>query len=185
MPAGPTPKVIVFAADRVHVALLVDRLGGHPQAAVAPDDVLEHPRGRLVRVERTRHRRDRPRADLMTARDQLGELAHDALAGVRLRLLAVERQQVAAQEHLALQMRLERAQHGVLAARQLDGDVVGKLDLGPHPLERRPHEPGHAAAVGAAVDSRHRLLHDPAHVLRRLRAAVAHRLLDDRLQLLL
>ena len=69
----------------------------------------------------------------MAARDQLGELAHDALAGVRLALLAVERQQVAAQEDLAVEVRLERAQHRVLAARQLGGDVVRELDLRPHP----------------------------------------------------
>ena len=71
VPAGPTPKVIVFVAHRVHVALLVDRLGGDAQPAVAPDDVLEHARGRLVRVERAGHRGDRPGADLVAAGDQL------------------------------------------------------------------------------------------------------------------
>ncbi len=125
MPAGPTPKVIVLVAHRVHVALLVDGLGRHAQAAVAPDDVLEHARRRFVRVERAGDGGDRARADLVPARDQVGELAHDALAGERLALLAVEREHVAAQEHLAVEMRLERAQHGVLAARQLGGDFVG------------------------------------------------------------
>jgi len=31
-------------------------------------------------------------------------------------------------------MRLQRAQHRILTARQLGGDIVGKLDLRPHPL---------------------------------------------------
>ena len=69
----------------------------------------------------------------MAARDQLGQLAHDPLAGSGLAFLAVERDEIAAQEHLALQMRLERAEDRVLAARQLGGDVVGQLELGPHP----------------------------------------------------
>ena len=57
----------------------------------------------------------------------------DALARLRLALLAVEREQVAAQEDLAVEVLLERAQDRVLAARQLGGDFVGKLDLRPHP----------------------------------------------------
>ena len=90
VPAGPTPKVIVLRADRVDVALLVDGLRRDAQAAVAPHDVLEHARGRFVGVERAGDGGDRAGADLMAARDQVGELAHDALAGVRLALLAVE-----------------------------------------------------------------------------------------------
>ena len=69
----------------------------------------------------------------MTAQDQIGELAHDPLADSRLALLAVEGDQVATQEHPALQMRLQRAQHRVLTACQLGGNVVRQLDLGPHP----------------------------------------------------
>ena len=69
----------------------------------------------------------------MAARDQLGELAHDALADVRLVLIAVEGQQVAAQEYLAVEVRLQRVKHRILASCQLDGDVVGKLEVGLHP----------------------------------------------------
>ncbi len=104
---------------------------------MTPYDVLEHARGRLVRVERAGDGRDRPGGDLMAARDQLGELAHDPLAGSRLALLAVEREQVAAQEDLALEVRLERAQDGVLAAGQLSGDLARQLDLGPHAVRAR------------------------------------------------
>ncbi len=72
----------------------------------------------------------------MPARDQIGQLAHDPFAGARLVLLAVERDQVPAQKHPALQVCLQRAQHRVLTARQLGGDIVGQLDLGPHPAFR-------------------------------------------------
>ena len=70
----------------------------------------------------------------MTACDQLRELSHHALTRARLALLAIEGQQVAPQKHLALQLRLQRAQHSVLTARQLGGDLVRQLDLRPHPL---------------------------------------------------
>jgi hypothetical protein len=50
-------------------------------------------------------------------------------------------------------------------------------------VQRGTHEPGDALAVGAAIHRRHRGPHSRAHVLHRLRAAVAERLLDDRLQL--
>ncbi len=148
VPAGPTPKVMVELADAVDVALLVDGLGRDAQAAVAPDDVLEHLGGRLVRVQRAGDGADRAGPDLVAARDQVGELAHDALARARLILRALQREQVAAQEDAALQMALQRAQHGVLAARQLGRDIPRQLDLGPHNLcascliaERRLDEP--------------------------------------------
>ena len=59
------------AADRVDVALLVDRLGGDPRRAVAPDDVLEDLGRRLVLVERAGHRIDRSRADLVALLDEV------------------------------------------------------------------------------------------------------------------
>ena len=80
-------------------------------------------------------------------------------------------------------MPLERAQHRVLAARQLGRDLVGQLDLRPHAPSARTHQRRDALAVGASVDGRHRALHRDAHLLRRAGAAVGHRLLDDRLQL--
>src|SRR5262249_45666505 len=120
-------------ANRVDVALLVDALGCDTQAAVAPDDILEHARGRFVSIERPGDRGDRAGPDLVPALDQVGELTHDALAHAGLVLGPVECDQVAAQEHLAVEVLLERAQHGVLAAGQLGRDFVRQLELGPHP----------------------------------------------------
>ena len=74
-------------ADRVHVALLVDGLGGDLGRAVAPDDVLEDPRGRLVLIQGPAHRLDRAGRDLVALLDQLGELVHHDCGGIdRLRL---------------------------------------------------------------------------------------------------
>ena len=84
-------------------------------------------------VERAGDGGDRAGADLVPARDQVGELAHDPLAELHLALLPVERQQVAAQEHAAGEMGLERPQDRVLAAGQLRRDFVGQLDLRSHP----------------------------------------------------
>ena len=117
--------------------------------------------------------------------DQLGELAHDALAGVRLALLAVERQQVAAQEDLAVEVRLQRAQHHVLAARQLGGDVVGELDLRPHPCSaartssdtRLPSARPSTAAIACFIAA--------PMSLARLRAAVATACVTIAVELLL
>src|SRR6202043_4041059 len=95
---GANPKGDGVRADRVDVALLVDGLRRDAQPAVVPNDVLEHARGGLVRVERAGHRGDRAGADLVPTCDQLRELAHYALTRVCLARLAVEREQVAAQE---------------------------------------------------------------------------------------
>src|SRR3954471_20100765 len=121
------------AADRVDVALLRDALGRDLQRPVAPDDVLEHPRGRLVRVERAGDRGDRALGDLVALRDELGHLAHDLLGGGHRRLVALERDDVAAQEDVGLEGALERLEHRVAAAGQLLGRLVVQLDLLPHP----------------------------------------------------
>src|SRR5581483_2260595 len=95
-------------------------------------DVLEHARRRFVGVERAGDGGDRPRPDLMPARDQVGELAHHALAHHDLALLALEGDDVAAQEDPAVEMGLERTEHGILAAGKLGCDLVRELDLPPH-----------------------------------------------------
>ena len=77
-----------------------------------------------MRVERSGDGGDRAGTDLVAAGDQVGELAHDPLAELHLDLLAVEREQVAAQEDTAGEVRLERAQDRVLAAGQLGRDFV-------------------------------------------------------------
>ena len=69
----------------------------------------------------------------MAAGDQVGDLAHDLLGGDDGLVGALERDDVAAQEDVAVDVLLDLAQHRVLGARQLAGDVVGKLDLAPHP----------------------------------------------------
>ena len=83
-------------------------------------------------VERAGHRLDRARGDLVALGDQVRELAHDGGAGLDGRLVALEREHVAAQEHVAVEMALERAQHGVLAAGQLGGHRVVELDRAAH-----------------------------------------------------
>ncbi len=80
-------------------------------------------------------RRDRAGPEIVTAPDQLTDLVDDRLRGRDLVVAAVERQHVAAQEDLAVELGLERPQDRVLCARQLFGDLVGQLQLGSH--ERR------------------------------------------------
>ena len=109
-----------------------------------------------------------PGRDLVALLDQLGELAHDLAPALTASSVAVERDDVAAQEDVAVEVVLERLQHGVLAARELGGDRVGQLDAGyARALSFSSHERGDALAVGAAVDLRHRQAHHLAHVLRR------------------
>ena len=97
VPAGPMPKVTVQLADRVDVALLRDGLRRDLLAAVPPDDVLEDVAdvGRLV--ERAEHGVDRVGADLVAALDELDELVDDRARLGDLLVVALERQQVAAQ----------------------------------------------------------------------------------------
>src|SRR4051812_37684626 len=120
------------APDRVDVALLVDRLGGDPRRAMAPDDVLEDLGGRLVLVERVGHRGDRPLGDLVALLDEVRQLAHDDRRGGHRLRLAVEGDDVAAQEQLAVDVALEGAQDLVVGAAQRGGDLVGELELAAH-----------------------------------------------------
>ena len=83
-------------------------------------------------VERAADGLDRARGDLVALRDQLGELADDRRGRVDGGGLAVEREHVAAQVDLAVEMPLERSQHRVLAAGQLGGDGIVKLDRPAH-----------------------------------------------------
>ena len=84
VPAGPIPKVIVLRADRVDVALLVDRLRRDLGGAVAPDDVLEDRRRATRAASSARDDRlDRPGRDLVTLRDQLRQLADRPSAPAR------------------------------------------------------------------------------------------------------
>ena len=77
-------------ADRVDVALLVDRLRRDLLAAVAPDDVVEDLAEVLGLVERGEHRVDRARADLVAALDELDELVDTARASRHVGLVALD-----------------------------------------------------------------------------------------------
>ena len=60
------------------------------------------------------------------------ELAHDDRGGRDRLGVAVERDDVAAQEQLAVDVALERAQDLVVGAAERGGDLVGELDLAAH-----------------------------------------------------
>ena len=124
MPAGPIANVIVCVADRVDVALLVDRLRRDLLAAVAPDDVLEDVADVLGLVERAEHGVDGARADLVAALDQLDELVDDRARLGDAGVVALERQLVAAQADRAVEPLAQRVEHAVADAGQLGGDVV-------------------------------------------------------------
>ncbi len=72
----------------------------------------------------------------MAAGDQLRELPDHTLTLFGLVLLALEREQVPAQEDPAAQMALEGAQDRVLVTGQFGRDVVGQLDPGLHALRK-------------------------------------------------
>ena len=124
VPAGPIAERDRVRADRVDVALLVDRLRRDLLAAVAPDDVLEDLADVLGLVERAEHGVDRARADLVAALDQLDELVDDRAGLGRRSVVALERQPVAAQADREPQPLAERVEHAVADGRELGGDVV-------------------------------------------------------------
>jgi hypothetical protein len=64
---------------------------------VTPHHVLEHLRGRLVRVERAGDRLDRAGRDLVALGDQVGELVHHRSCSVDCVRLAIERQAISSQ----------------------------------------------------------------------------------------
>ena len=113
-------------ADRVDVALLVDRLRRDLLAAVAPDDVLEDLAEVLRLVERAEHGVDGARADLVAALDQLDELVDDRprLGDVRARR---PRSSAGCRAGRIVQPKpvAQRVEHAVADARELGRDVVG------------------------------------------------------------
>ena len=89
------------AADLVDVALLRDRLRRDLLAAVAPDDVVEDVADVLRLVERAEDGVDRRGPDLVAALDQLDQLVDDGARLGDARLVALDRQAVAAQQDRA------------------------------------------------------------------------------------
>src|SRR5262249_53352648 len=87
-------------SDRVDVALLVDGLRRDPGVAVVPDGVLEDLRRALVLVEGARDRLDRARCDLVSLFDQVDELPHHSLRRSEVGRIAVECEDVPAQEYV-------------------------------------------------------------------------------------
>ncbi len=151
---------------------------------MAPHHVLEDPARALVAVERAGDRLDRAGRDLVALAHQVGHLAHD---GPRHRdgvVVAVERQHVAPQEDLAVEVLLERLHHHVARAGELRGDLVGKLELGPQgvsisftaALTRLPSARPFTCGITRA--------HHLAHLLGRGGAGLGHGVADDRVQLL-
>ncbi len=124
VPAGPIPNVTVERADRVDVALLRHRLRRDLLAAVTPDDVVEHVADVLRLVERGDDGADGVRTDRVPALDQLDELVDDRPRLGDARLVAVERQPVAAQRDRAAEAFPQRVEHAVGDAGQLGGDLV-------------------------------------------------------------
>ena len=65
----------------------------------------------------------------MALAHQVGDLAHNLGAGRDLVLVAVEGDDVAAQEDLAVQVVLQRLHHRIPGPGQLGGHLVGELEL--------------------------------------------------------
>ena len=83
-------------------------------------------------VERIGHGGDRPLGDLVALLDEVRQLAHHHGGGRHRLGLAVEGDDVAAQEELALDVGLERAQDLVVGAAEGGRDLVGDLELAAH-----------------------------------------------------
>ena len=75
-------------------------------------------------IERVGDRFDRPGRNLVALGDQLRQLAHHGSGGVDGLGVTLEREHVAPQIHVAVEVPLQRPQDRVLAARQLGGDCV-------------------------------------------------------------
>ncbi len=143
-----------LVADRVDVALLIDRLRRHPQAAMAPHDVLEDPARALVAVERPADRLDRAGRDVVALADEVRHLAHHGLGGGHLPRAPVERQHVAAQVHVAVEVVLERLHDRVVGTSELGCHVVGELEPGAHYAVARLIRAGGAAGRSSGALSR-------------------------------
>src|SRR4029079_15932069 len=78
------------------------------------------------------HRGDRPLGDLVALLDEVRELAHDDRGGGHRLGLAIERDDVAAQEELAVDVALEGAQDLVVGAAQRGRDLVVEIVMATH-----------------------------------------------------
>ena len=118
MPAGPIAERHRRRADRVDVPLLRHRLRSDLLAAVAPDDVVEHVADVLRLVERRDDRADGVGADRVAALDELDELVDHGAGLGDARVVAGEREAVAAQRDRAAEPLAQRVEHAVADARR-------------------------------------------------------------------
>ena len=102
VPAGPIPKVIVCLRIESTYRFWLTRLRRDLGVAVPPDDVLEDLGRALVLVERAGDRLDRPRRDLVALLDQVDQLVDHRRGGLHVAGVAVQREDVAAQEEVAV-----------------------------------------------------------------------------------
>src|SRR5206468_10859958 len=72
--------------------------------------------------------------DVLHLAEQVGQLPDDRLPGLDRVRVAVERHDVATQVEVAVQMRLQRPQDGIVGAGELGGDEVVELELSAHQL---------------------------------------------------
>ena len=82
----------------------------------------------MVRLERAQHRVDGLRADLVAALDQLDELVDDLTRLPDLRVVAVERQLIAAQADRAAETVAQRVEHALPHPRQLGRNRIGNIE---------------------------------------------------------
>ena len=111
---------------------------------MAPDDGVEDLAHVLVGLERAEHGVDRVRADLVAALDQLDELVDHLARLGDVRVVALERQLVAAQPDRALEALAQGVEHAVADPRELGGDGV-------RDVERVLHRPSVGVRASAAA----------------------------------
>ena len=140
VPAGPIANVTVDARIVSTYALLRDGLRRDLLAAVAPDDVLEHVADVRRLVERRDDGADRVRADRVAALDELDELVDDRARLDDPRVVAVERQPVAAQRDRAAEPLAQRVEHAVAHPRELGGHLVRNGEDVLHAVQCRARE---------------------------------------------
>ena len=95
---------------------------------MAPDDVLEDLARVLGGVERGENRVHGPRPDRLAALDQLDELVHDRAGLADPRVVALEREAVAAQEQSDAEAVSKRVEDAVVDRGELGRDLVGNRE---------------------------------------------------------
>ena len=93
-----------------------------------PDDVFEDLAQILGLVERCDHGVDRAGADLVASFDELGKLVHDRARLSDVRVFALDRQAIAAQQDRDAKPVAKGVEHTVAQGRQLGGDIVGNRE---------------------------------------------------------